>query len=184
MTEGGFRVLVVCTGNICRSPIAEQLLRARTSEGGVAFSSAGTGATPGAAMPGEAAELSRAYGGEPDGHVARRITRALIDESDLVLTAAREHRGAVVELSPRASRHTFTILQFARLLASVDPVDLAAAGTPAEVVAAAAARRGYARPGEDDIPDPYRRSFAEYQVAAALIDDAVAQIATALDRRG
>src|SRR3954465_9921582 len=107
MTDEGFSVLLVCSGNICRSPIAEQALRAR-ADGAVLFSSAGTIARDGSPMTEEAALLSRRLGGDPSGHLSRRLTRAMIQEAGLVLTAAREHRARVVEAFPRASGYTFT----------------------------------------------------------------------------
>ncbi|BDZ44956.1 low molecular weight phosphatase family protein [Naasia aerilata] len=175
-----FPVLLVCSGNICRSPIAEQLLRARV-EAPVEFGSAGTLARPGMPMTDEAALMSRQHGGEPDGHLARRVTRELVQSSGLILTAAREHRARVVELFPRASAYTFTLRQFARLAAMAEVPE----GDGRSVVAAVAARRGFAAPvapDQDDVPDPYRRPLAEYEVAAALIDDAVRSVAPALAR--
>lgn len=173
-----FPVLLVCTGNICRSPIAEQLLRAQV-DGPIEFGSAGTMARTGTPMTEEAALMSRQYGGEPEGHLSRRITRDLVAESGLVLTAAREHRARVVELFPRASAYTFTLRQFARLAGMAE----VPSGDGRTVVAAIAARRGYAAPvapDDDDVPDPYRRPMAEYEAAAALIDEAVRAVAPAL----
>lgn len=180
MTAESLSVLLVCSGNICRSPLAEQVLRARVDGAGVVFSSAGTIARDGWEMTDEAALLSRRLGGDPSGHASRRISRRMVEEADLVLTAAREHRARVVELLPRASAYTFTLRQFARLLELGGPPEAASAP---HLVAQVAARRGYApptAPGADDVPDPYRRPMAEYEVAAALIDEAVASIAPAL----
>lgn len=182
MTDGIFRILVVCTGNICRSPVAEQLLRDRLPAENVVVHSAGTAARPGMVMTDEAVALSRRYGGEPDGHEATRLTRALVEEADLVLTAERSHRADVVRLHPRASRFTFTLTQFARMVESIDAEDLAKISTPAELVAAAAARRGYVQastPEADDIADPYRRAQSVYDAAGVSIDAAVSTIAAA-----
>jgi protein-tyrosine phosphatase len=114
-----FTVLLVCTGNICRSPLAEQLLRARFAAAGIpaVIHSAGTGALVGYPMTPEAASLSRRYGGDPAGHSARQLTPDLIESADLVLTATRQHRGYTVSLVPRAVRHTFSLNQLARLIA-------------------------------------------------------------------
>jgi protein-tyrosine phosphatase len=182
MTDGIFRILIVCSGNICRSPVAEQLLRDRLPKENLVVRSAGTVARPGMPMTDEATELSRRYGGEPHAHQATRLTRALVEESDLVLTAERSHRADVVRLHPRASRFTFTLTQFARMVESIDADDLAKFSTPAELVAAAAARRGYVQatsPEADDIADPYRRAQSIYDAAGVSIDAAVATIAAA-----
>ncbi|MFF2371033.1 low molecular weight phosphatase family protein [Agromyces sp. NPDC058110] len=113
-------VLVVCTGNICRSPVAEQVLTARLHAvglDGVQVSSAGTGALVGSPMTPEAAALSVRYGADPSGHLARQLTASLVQDADLVLTATRQHRARVAELVPRAARRAFTLREFSRVLA-------------------------------------------------------------------
>lgn len=185
-----FTILTVCTGNICRSPLAEQLLAARLGAAGVpvTVTSAGTGALVGRAMPPEAAELSLRYGGEPAEHRARQLTAGMVEQADLVLTASREQRGEVVSLFPRASRYTFTLAQFARIASAVaEGVDSVPAADEApnqsvtdalrEYVATIAASRGYAPPParalDDDIEDPYRQSRQVYERSGKAIDEAV-----------
>lgn len=182
-----FTVLVVCSGNICRSPIAEQLLRSRlggASAPWVRLLSAGTIAQDGTAMTPEAAEVSRRYGGDPSGHAAVAVTPQLVDDADLILTAAREHRAEVVSLVPRASRRTFTVREFARLLGAIDADELSAIANAEDLVVAAAARRGFTPPLadvlDDDIEDPYLQSSEVYDRVGAQLDAAVTTIAAAL----
>ena len=184
MTVTPFPVLLVCTGNICRSRMAELVLRARVTGDAVEFSSAGTLAHPGVPMTDEALATAISLGGEPDGRTSRRLTRDLVAGAGLVLTASREHRARAVELFPRASAYTFTLRQFARLLEAA-PLPEVADGR--QLVAQVAARRGYAPPvaaDADDVPDPYRRPLAVYETAGGLIGQAVATIAPALARLG
>jgi protein-tyrosine phosphatase len=181
-----FTILTICSGNICRSPIAEQLLRHGLDGIGTEFSviSAGTIAATGQAMVEEAAELSRRYGGRPDGHAATMLTTQLIEQSQLVLTATREHRAAVVSLVPRASRYAFTLNEFARLVASLEPSELEQIPDAPGLVAAAAAQRGFApppaHPDDADIADPYRQSMEAFERAGAEIDRAVTTIVAGL----
>jgi protein-tyrosine phosphatase len=181
-----FSILVVCTGNICRSPLAEQLLKARLAGSSTPFvvMSAGTMAQDGAAMDATAAGMSRAYGGVPEAHHATYLTEMLAESADLVLTAAREHRAAVVRLSPRASRRSFTLEQFARLAEATDPAELSSAAGPADVVRLVASMRGMTVPPDDpdadDIVDPYRRGLDVHERAAADVDRAVTSIVSAL----
>lgn len=188
-----FRILVVCTGNICRSAQAEQLIRARIAdrfpefESAVVVESAGTGAMVGAGMPAEAAALSEYYGGEPQDHVARQLTIDQVREADLVLAMASEHRSAAVRLSPRASRTIFTLTEFAALLDNAERNYSASteASSPSDAadklrnaVKLASARRGYLSQENGayaDVVDPYRRAHAVYAESAR-------QIVAALDR--
>ncbi|WEO77976.1 low molecular weight phosphatase family protein [Cryobacterium sp. SO2] len=206
MTEPGaapFTILVVCTGNICRSPVAERLLRAQTAALGlpVLVHSAGTQSMVGHDMTPEAAQLAQHYGADSLGHRSKQLTEQQIRDADLILTATREHRSKVVSLYPRAARYTYTINQVARLLPAAveslaDPdglsttlVELAETPRPdfatqlRALVAEVAATRGFspppALPEDDDIEDPYRQSTAVYARVGAVLNATVTQITEA-----
>jgi len=111
------------------------------------------------------------------------LVRAVLEQTDLVLTATREHRAASVSMLPRASRRTFTMREFARLVEAVDPSQVED-GDPVSraraLVDAAAGQRGYVRPAapdHDDVADPYRRPVEAFRVAAQEIDAATRVIA-------
>lgn len=175
-SPGTFRVLFVCIGNVCRSPVGERLLAARLPRDRFEVSSAGVGAMVGYAMSRYAAEELRGYGGDPTGFAARQLTSDLVAGADLVLTATRELRSAVLAETPNALRRTFTILEFAALSAAAE------GRTAAEVVKWAGAHRSSAGSIEQDVPDPYRRGPERHAEAAAAINEAVEQIAKGLDR--
>ena len=186
-----FRVLTVCTGNICRSPFAAQLLDDRLRRYGVdaSVSSAGTRAMVDSPMPPEAADMSRRNGLDPSAHLGRQLTPELLEQSDLVLTASRRQRAEVARLLPRASRRTFTLREFARVAAHLaqHPAALAAVPPgPAAMVDELHAMRGIAdrpvQPDADDIVDPYGRSLEVYAEAERLIAYAVDAVTWALVR--
>ena len=171
-----FRVLFVCIGNVCRSPVGERLLAARLPADRFEVSSAGVGAMVGYAMSKYAAEELRTYGGDPTGFAARQLTPEMLEQADLVLTATRELRSQVLAEIPGALRRTFTVLEFAAL------TEQAEASTATEMVKWAGAHRSSAGHVEQDIPDPYRRGPEAHALAAQTIDAAIQQIAKALDR--
>jgi protein-tyrosine-phosphatase len=146
-----FRTLLVCTGNVCRSPMAELLVRSwADGRADVTVSSAGVRALTGEGIDAGSAVALRRYGLDPAQHRARQVTPALVAEADLVLTAERAHRDQLIRDAPAGFRRTFTMTEFARL---AQP----GAGDPRQVVAAAAAVRAAAAPvaEDDDLPDPY-----------------------------
>jgi protein-tyrosine phosphatase len=186
-----FNILTVCTGNICRSPQTAQLLRAgflKAKEAGFdghipEITSAGTHAMIGHQMPPLAAELSLLYGGDPTGHLARALTVELIDEADLILGLAREHRSAVAKLAPRASRKTFTLREFSRTIGSSSGIRQLSDFEPSKGdyegwVKHAAMRRGMSpgTPKIDDVVDPFGRDHAMYTRSVEQIVPAVRTI--------
>ncbi len=172
-----FRVLFVCIGNICRSPLGERLLAARLAGADVEVSSAGVGAVVGAPMSPEAAAHLEAYGGSADGFAARQLTDAMVRDSDLVLTATTDIRARVLEDNPGALRRTFTVRELAALLDVVPPnADRVA------LVRSAAEERSRAALEDYDIPDPYRHGEEAHAEAAAAMAAAVETIAKGLGR--
>jgi protein-tyrosine phosphatase len=171
-----FKVLFVCIGNVCRSPVGERLLAARLPADRFEVSSAGVGAMVGYAMSRYAAVELESYGGDPTGFAARQLTPEILEQSDLVLTATRELRSQVLAEAPGALRRTFTVLEFAALVADAE------GGNPAEVVKWAGAHRSHVANVDQDVPDPYRRGPEAHARSARAIDAAVQQIAKGLDR--
>jgi protein-tyrosine phosphatase len=181
MTEGEarFTVLTVCTGNICRSPAAERLIRHDWADGAstIEVVSGGTRAMVGEPIQISMAHLleqSGAYSGE---FCAQTLTAELVDDADLVLGMTRRHRAAAVALAPAATSHTFTLREFTRLV--VDGVEdfrpsPERADSLRRLVEVAASRRApITDPELDDIADPYGQDLDAYHVAFSQISAAV-----------
>ena len=168
-------MLFVCTGNVCRSPVAERYLRFRLGpEGTVQASSAGLRAYPGQPMDAFSAQALRALGGDDRGHAARRLDTGMVLAADLILGATVEHRDAVLRLVPAALHRTFAVKEFVRLGAAVRPA--AGPGAAPEVVEAVAGQRGRLEPpptGRDDIADPIGQPVAVAVAVAVEIAGAV-----------
>jgi protein-tyrosine phosphatase len=179
-----FRLLFVCTGNVCRSPFAERLLsvclRDLGSEpGGLRVESAGIRALVGQPMERNAADALVERGGDPRGFTARRLTEELVANADLVLGAERAHREAAVRLHPVALARSFTLREFVRLVAADRPRGTTPIERLRSSVRLAAQSRGRVpavRSGEDDIPDPFGRAPAVMAACADQIAAAVADI--------
>ena len=104
-----FKILIVCTGNACRSPMAEGILKGMLPEElkrKVIISSAGTAPLEGAPPTPNAVKAAREYGIDISGLVAKQLRPQSISVADLVLAMERVHRDRVAELVPEAWEKT------------------------------------------------------------------------------
>jgi protein-tyrosine-phosphatase len=118
-------ILVVCTGNVCRSPLGEGFLRRalaeRLGEAAPHVRSAGTAGWDGSpAMP-ESVEAGKERGIDVSAHVARRVLVDEVAEASVVVCMAGEHRDAVASLVPSAADRVFTLKELVRLLEAMPP---------------------------------------------------------------
>ena len=183
-----FTILVVCTGNICRSPLAEWLLAKELALGDlVTVVSAGTSAMVSHDAPDEIWKVAAGYGvNRKAAHFARQLSSEMIADADLILSATREHRADVARLYPKSAAYSFTLRQFARLVGQLETPFASEMLSPVlalrAVVAEVAANRGAfappVDPSDDDVADPFRRSVEDYARAGRQIHDAVATIST------
>lgn len=173
-----FRILTVCTGNICRSPAAERLLAARLGPS-VEVRSAGTAALVGSPMEPLMARLAAQVGASVEGFAARQVSDLELRQADLVLALTRDHRSRIVELAPVVVRRTYTLLEFAHIVRAIDlssvPIGAAPGVRLRSIIPLATAMRplvGRAADQTDDVPDPFRRDPTVYAHALALIQEA------------
>lgn len=102
------QVLFVCTGNICRSPLAQALFERELAARGIeniTVSSAGTGAWDGAPASEGAYLVALENDLDLSGHRARLLTRDVVEKADRILTMARHHRARVTELGGDSITH-------------------------------------------------------------------------------
>jgi protein-tyrosine phosphatase len=107
------RVLIVCVGNICRSPMAEALLRARfAARGRGHVESAGLGALVGRGADPIAVALMKERGLDLSGHRARQFTPEILAAADLVLVMESGHQKQIESLAPSARGRVHRIGKF------------------------------------------------------------------------
>lgn len=109
------KVLFVCTGNTCRSPMAAALMRHAAAERGIAVdvASAGTFAAPGEPATPEASRALQERGVDPGEHRAALLTREMVAGADVVLTMTARHKEFVLGLAPEAAARVFTLAEYA-----------------------------------------------------------------------
>lgn len=189
MSAGTFDVLVVCTGNIGRSPMMERLLRRDLRTAGldplVDVTGAGTWAREGEPMEAYAEQTLRERGVDADAFAARRLQPPLVTGADLVLTATREHRSTVVQLVPAAVRRTFTLLELARIVDQLSVPPVAGGVDPVTRMRAAVGWAAQNRvppehEAEDDLADPLGAPLTTYRERADQIQAACSRVVTLL----
>jgi protein-tyrosine phosphatase len=172
-------ILVVCTGNICRSPMAEGFLRAalagRLGEAAPAVTSAGTAGWDGSGAMEEAIRSAEERGVDIRAHLARKLRGEMLEDADLIVCMAAEHRKAIVGAMPDLEDKTFTIKELVRSLES-SPAE---GSFEARVAAAAAARNGSLPPAED-VRDPLGDTIDGYRQVADELFDLADRLAVAL----
>ncbi|MFI7702587.1 hypothetical protein [Nonomuraea sp. NPDC049480] len=177
-----FRILLVCTANICRSAMAEVIAGAmlHSSALPVATGSAGVRALIGQPMAPHAAATLARLGLDGRAHRARMLDLDLVRSSDLLLTMEAGHVAVAANLDPEAAQKTFTLPEFAQLASGAghrryrsDTVERARA-----IVQSAAERRDHRRAME--VYDPYGGPPEGYEACAKTLGEALSHALGAL----
>src|ERR1035438_9042945 len=107
------KILFVCTGNVCRSPLAEGLLRHMLrGRNDIQVASAGLGALEGVGATGAAIEVMAELGIDISSHVSQALGSELVRQADFILTMTRQHYDAIQALHPAAAEQTFLVREF------------------------------------------------------------------------
>jgi protein-tyrosine phosphatase len=181
-------ILVVCTGNVCRSPVAEALLRTsfeqRFGASAPSVASAGTAGWVGSeASPGSVAAATE-LGLDLRGHRGRALALDDVWAAVLILGMAAEHRDVIGAVAPECAERTFTLKELVGLLEAL-PVPAGSSdplvALSARVGEAAALRRGgFAHAGDLDVEDPLGKPDEKYREMAAALDEWCGRLADGL----
>jgi glycine hydroxymethyltransferase len=171
-------VLLICTGNICRSPMAEGMLRDRLEQLGIEGISVGSSGVAGldrSPAVGEAIRAVAELGVDISDHVARRFHTEHATDSDLVITMTEEQSAIVNRLAPRAADRTFTLKELVSLLDHMQPAAPGADGQASsrarlravvEQASELRAARAVERPADIDIADPLGLGLEAFRAVA------------------
>ncbi|MEU7816199.1 hypothetical protein [Pseudonocardia sp. NPDC049154] len=187
-----FRLLFVCTGNLCRSPAAEIMTRhllvgklGGREAARFDISSAGVNAVVGEMMHPDTRDELAPWGldgpAQAGAFRARQLRSSMVRRSDLVLGASLRHRSAVVEREPAGLKNTFALREFAALADAVDETMLPE-GDPVkrahELVEQARMKRGLVPLDREELSvvDPIGKPQQAHHEAVVLITDAVYRI--------
>lgn len=167
-------ILVICTGNRCRSPMAEVLLRRALPAASV--SSVGLLA-PGHEASGGSVRAMAARGLDLAAHRSRRLEAVAVRSADLVLGMARQHVREAVVLAPEAFPRAFTLPELVRRGEAAGPATDTLASWLAVVGAGRVPADLLGDGGPDDVEDPIGLPDAAYERTAAQLEDLVARLA-------
>eukprot|EP01093_Parvamoeba_rugata_P014928 TRINITY_DN5020_c0_g3_i1.p1 TRINITY_DN5020_c0_g3~~TRINITY_DN5020_c0_g3_i1.p1 ORF type:complete len:145 (-),score=25.75 TRINITY_DN5020_c0_g3_i1:114-548(-) len=102
-------ILVVCAGNICRSPTAEYLLKSKLEGKNIQVSSAGLTALEGKPADGAAMNIAQQYSIDMSEHIGRQINTQLVADSSLILVMEQRHLSDLCARYPQARGKTFLL---------------------------------------------------------------------------
>lgn len=174
-----YRFLIVCTANVCRSPMGEVLLRARLGECGIDAIVSSSGHVGAGMLVSENSVIAMAERGLQLANRTSVVTDAgAVGGADLILTMGREHVRKVIEVDPGAWPRTFPLRVLVRRALEVgargadelfsDWVSRLHAGRrPIDI---------FGSNPDDEIADPMGMALGQYQKTAAVIDDLLSQL--------
>jgi protein-tyrosine phosphatase len=182
-------ILVVCTGNVCRSPIAEGILRSilqtRFGDAAPSVASAGTAGWVGSAADPSSIAAAAELGIDISAHRARQLRADEVRSAELVIAMASEHGETATRSAPEAGGSVFALKELVLLLEALPPVS--SIGDPSVALAGRVREAGRLRRdriGEwtrpEGVEDPLGMRLEGFRAVARDLDSWCARLADGL----
>ena len=169
-------IMFVCTGNVCRSPMGELLMRRYLSGTSITVSSAGTHALVGHPIDPSSGRLMDSVGIDSGEFRSRQLTRELAENADLILCFEEEQRNNIVDMAPAVVRRTFLVTDFANMCLYCAQHDLVKGLTVQERLNSVIEASSFIRPmipAPRDVEDPFTKDFPVFRKAANQTNKAI-----------
>lgn len=166
------KILFICTGNTCRSLMAEYLLKKMAKEDGIEIEvrSAGVSTGVNSQIPVLTLMVLGKEGISPDGHIVTPLTTTLIEWADLILTMETPHLNRVIGLAPEAREKVFLLTEYT-LNENVETQGHKATKTGTITIDKFAAFRN-----QCGLPDPFGGSREAYETCLAHIKECLGRL--------
>lgn len=169
-------ILFVCTGNICRSPMGELMLRRYLAHTSIEVSSAGTRGLVARPIDPSSKRLMDSLSIDSSSFRSRQLTREMAESADLVLCFEHNQVQDIIALAPQAVRHTFLLTEFAGMCLYCARNGLVHGETIQERLESVVNVASFVRPlipPARDIEDPFGKAFPVFRAAAEQINKAL-----------
>lgn len=170
------RIMFVCTGNVCRSPMGELMMKRYLAGSSIVVSSAGVKGLKSHPIHQSSAKLMTSVGIDSSAFRSRPLTADMAQDSDLILCFEKEQRRDIVSMAPMAVNYTFLVTEFANMCLYSAQQQLVKGRTLEERLQSVIDAASFIRPmipAPRDVDDPMGKSFDVFCRAAEQTNKAL-----------